>query len=267
MRSQGTTSAALLMAFVLVWSASSSGQQASPHSQGEAPTRVAKADAKDKKDAKDKEKEKDKSAATGPAQQAPGDNAPGKGSSASNTPANPTPPETKREPQIPLERRESASLWAFGVMTALVGILLAAILISLFLTRKTWTLADALSEESPHQPAVISQKSDVILLASSSRLIALAGLMGILTVVLGLGYFIVWSLFMTGSCPDLKNLSSFLLASASLFAPYLANQLREAISPSEKKDKGIAAGQPAAKIPAVGAAGAPGAAADTAKTD
>jgi hypothetical protein len=91
-----------------------------------------------------------------------------------------------------------------------------------------WSLGTALSEEAAVQPQQISGPADIILLGSTSRLIALVGLLGILVIVLGIGYSIVWNLFVAGKSPDLSSVKSFLFGAASLFAPYLANQVRAA---------------------------------------
>ena len=53
-----------------------------------------------------------------------------------------------------------------------------------------------------------------------------------LTTVLGIGYAIIWNLFVYGTVPPLTQIRSFLFGAACLFAPYLANQVREAFEPS-----------------------------------
>lgn len=105
-----------------------------------------------------------------------------------------------------------------------------------------WSLGDALSEESAYQPKEIKQKSDIITFASTSRLIALIGLMGILAIVIGFGYSIMWNLYVYGTVPDLSEVRSFLYGSACLFAPYLANQISSAFTPSAKTKGGDAPG-------------------------
>ncbi|MGA8431920.1 MAG: hypothetical protein WB729_19000 [Candidatus Sulfotelmatobacter sp.] len=115
------------------------------------------------------------------------------------------------------------------------------VLLSLFLalglglviaTFKGWSLGDALAEESSEQPAVINDRSSVIMVASASRIVAVVGLFGILALVIGIGYSIVWNLTVCGTAPNLAGIKDFLLAIAALFTPYLANQIREAVSPS-----------------------------------
>jgi hypothetical protein len=131
----------------------------------------------------------------------------------------------------------SPAVSAYNLVAWTITILLAALLLVVivalgFATAKGWSLGDAVSEESSQQPKVITRKEDVVMVASSSRLIALLGLLGILTTVLAIGYAILWRLFVYGNSPDLTQVRNFLFASATLFAPYLANQLREIFSPS-----------------------------------
>jgi hypothetical protein len=126
----------------------------------------------------------------------------------------------------------------FAAITALLFILLLVIVIVLvaYMVKGKWSLAGALSEESSYQPKeiVVSQdgQSNVVMVASTSRLIALLGLLGILTTVLGIGYSIIWNLFVYGTVPPLTQVRSFLFGAACLFAPYLANQARAAFEPS-----------------------------------
>ncbi len=58
--------------------------------------------------------------------------------------------------------------------------------------------------------------------------------MGILTLVIGIGYAVMWNLFIYGTVPDLSQVRAFLYGSACLFAPYLANQLSNVFNPSPK---------------------------------
>ncbi|MBV9302408.1 MAG: hypothetical protein JOY62_02935 [Acidobacteriaceae bacterium] len=125
---------------------------------------------------------------------------------------------------------------------AIVGVLVALLLFAMFwvirrdlnkaIEKGQWSLGEAISEESAYQPTEIRLKSDVILFGSTSRLIALLGLLGILTTVLGIGYAIMWGLFIHGTVPDLSEVRSFLYGSACLFAPYLANKLAGVFTPS-----------------------------------
>jgi hypothetical protein len=141
----------------------------------------------------------------------------------------------------PAISRNSPAIWAFFLTAIIVTVLLGRLLrfmlkeVLKVQTSGQWSLGDALSEESAYQPAEIKQKSDVIIFGSTSRLIALIGLMGILSIVVGIGYSIMWSLYIYGTVPDLSQVRSFLYGSACLFAPYLANQLSGIFTPSAKK--------------------------------
>ena len=137
---------------------------------------------------------------------------------------------------------QSAEVNSFGnifwVMTGSLIVLFVTIVVALIFAARDkngvngWSLGDALAEESSSQPDVITNRASVIMVASASRTIALVGLMGTLALVIGIGYAIVWNLMVCGTVPELGGIKTFLVAMAALFAPYLANQLREAFSPS-----------------------------------
>jgi len=121
------------------------------------------------------------------------------------------------------------------VSTVLLGVTISFVLIKINAAQASgWSLTEALSEESIFQPKVITQKSDVITYASTSRVIALIGLMGILSIVVGVGYTIIWNLTIFGTVPDLSQVRSYLYGAACLFAPYVANKLSSAFTPSAK---------------------------------
>jgi hypothetical protein len=141
--------------------------------------------------------------------------------------------------------------WVFRLITALLLSMFVVIFVCLF--RSKWSLAEALSEESSVQPPATTQKGEVKTLASTSRLIALFGLMGILTIVLGVGYTIIWNLLLYQKPPDnLSEIRSFLLGASCLFAPYLANQLRAAFdgSPDTDGTSGVTKPKPTPPNPA-----------------
>jgi hypothetical protein len=148
---------------------------------------------------------------------------------------------------LPVDR--TPAMWAFwatlGVVTVLLIVLFSFMLHDLHTSQKLgqWSFGDALSEESEFQPKEIRQKSDVILLGSSSRLIALLGLLGILTVVIGVGYSVMWNLFLYGTVPDLSQVRTFLYGSACLFAPYLANKLAGMVPGSSPPQSSSASAQ------------------------
>jgi hypothetical protein len=121
--------------------------------------------------------------------------------------------------------------WVAGFTSILLLLMLAVVGIGL--ARGHWSLREALSEK----PLVRPKQGEPILLPSASRFIALIGLLAIVTILLGVGYAIIWNLLIYHKPPDsLSEIQSFLLAAASLFAPYIANQLRAAFQtpPGEK---------------------------------
>ena len=69
------------------------------------------------------------------------------------------------------------------------------------------------------------------LVGSSSRLIAAFGLMILAIMILGIGYGIMWSLFVKGQTPDLTGIGTYLLGGSALFAPYAFNQVKDAFKP------------------------------------
>lgn len=110
--------------------------------------------------------------------------------------------------------------------------LILGLIAASFQRKNRWSLGDALAEESSCQPAEIHSRDDVVMVASSSRIIAVFGLFGILAIVIGVGYSIIWNLTVCRAAPDLSGIRIFLVGMAAVFAPYLANQLRETISPT-----------------------------------
>lgn len=140
---------------------------------------------------------------------------------------------TLKYPQMSLDDIEKLyAFWAvFAVMTLLVFSLAIAITAGL-MWPKTFSLSDALSAPSPVQPK-IDKPADVLLLGSTSRLIAFIGLLGILCLALGVGYSVVYDIVVRDESPQLTQVCWFLGAMASLFAPYLASQVKEAMTGSK----------------------------------
>jgi hypothetical protein len=121
----------------------------------------------------------------------------------------------------------------FWVVFWIVTILLFVLLMVTFLglsRHKDWSLADAISEEAGNQPTTLPVGQKPIMVASSSRLVALLGLLGILSMFIGVGYYVLWALFCTGTVPQLWEIMRFFYAGAAMFAPYLVNQIKEAFS-------------------------------------
>ena len=121
------------------------------------------------------------------------------------------------------------------------------------LLKTNWSLADALSEETQlsyyiettttdaagnkvtvkdvakdkdGKPALITE-----LRASTSRVIALMGMMVILFLFVGFGVFAMFSFGATGALPDSMNsLIKFLVSGMTLFAPYVVNKFSSLFS-------------------------------------
>jgi hypothetical protein len=115
----------------------------------------------------------------------------------------------------------------------LLGTTIAILSIRDILATSSWSLADALSEQShisvddPANPGkkIVSSVSK----SSMSRLIAMMGMMAILILYICIGCACVWSLTQDGKFPDsaLQG-AAFLTSGISLFVPYVANKAASA---------------------------------------
>lgn len=144
---------------------------------------------------------------------------------------------------------------AWFVYTIIFIILLAIFLVLLMirnaLATTTWSLSDALSEDTEMtamakdetglskpimneagQPTMITEMR-----ASSSRMIALMGMLVIMLLFIGFGVFAMYSFAVNGSVPDsIDNVVKLLFAGLTLFAPYMVNKFAgvfESISPKK----------------------------------
>ena len=153
-----------------------------------------------------------------------------------------------------------ASIAGFTAFTVLV--LVGYILVGLGRKGSGWSIASAISEESQFQPSQID-KNSVIVFASASRFIAVIGLCGIFSIVLGIGYYLLWSLFLFNEVPaNLGKISTFLASTATLFVPYAFNQVRAAVTDRKTVPQGT--DKPAAEPQAAGGMAAVAAAAPAA---
>jgi hypothetical protein len=120
-------------------------------------------------------------------------------------------------------------MWA-GILTVVV---FAAILFSSYLIYRNlsgstskWSLQEALSEEvetSKTEGTVVNKT--VELKASSSRLIALFGLIAIMILYVGAALSVLYKFAEVGQIPaDTDKLTPFFLAGGILFAPYIVNK-------------------------------------------
>ena len=125
-----------------------------------------------------------------------------------------------------------------GVFVAAIGF---ATLISLLLIYKNmrasgkWSLSDALSEEVEisakdvnGQPILDSNGAvikEVVMKASSSRLIALLGSVAIMMLYIGAGLSVLYIFASGGGVPkETKEFTTFFLYGMVLFAPYVVNK-------------------------------------------
>ena len=127
----------------------------------------------------------------------------------------------------------------FGaIMVAAIGVALVVALGSIrsALANSKWSLADALSEEADvtpkdaHNAPLTNSSGDTQIISemhgSTSRFIALIGLVAILVLYLGFG-LVVLKRFADGANPtdtQLTPIMWFLFSGATMFAPYVANK-------------------------------------------
>ncbi len=123
----------------------------------------------------------------------------------------------------------------FIAVAVLAGSLIALAQMERRLRAEGWSLAQALSE--PVSPG--SSQHD----PSSSRLIAMAGMLVLLLLYLGFGVFALYNFGMTCTMPASTGaVTSFLYAGLTLFAPYIANKFSSLFKP-------MAAGQAISAAP------------------
>ena len=131
------------------------------------------------------------------------------------------------------------------ILFVLVGSAVALLMIRAALGNSHWSLADALSEGSEVTAMVKNAQGELEpkldasgkpvmvteLRASSSRLIAMMGMMGILLMFLGFGAFSLYAFALTGTVsPQIDKVIYFLLSGMTLFAPYVVNKFASTFS-------------------------------------
>lgn len=88
-----------------------------------------------------------------------------------------------------------------------------------------WTLPRALSEKVEGVPAT----DPAAYAPSASRLIAFMGMGIIMILFLGVGAISIWGFMTRQTLPDLDKIGWFLGAGASMFVPYAANKIADAM--------------------------------------
>lgn len=118
----------------------------------------------------------------------------------------------------------------FTIIFVLGFLLIAFAGVRRSLTEGQWKLSEALSEDIELPPQKAGDPPTKLMVGSSSRLIAFMGMLVIMALVMGAGIWLLWMLFTTRAVPTgLDNLLNYFVGTATLFVPYLANQLRAAI--------------------------------------
>jgi hypothetical protein len=121
----------------------------------------------------------------------------------------------------------------FWVTVIIVTIFIAVLMLSVLrglIGSQQWTLVDALSEEADPQPSPLQPGQKPVMVASASRLIAFLGLVVILSLFLGVGYYLLWCLFTGRSTSHLSDITSYFYSGIVLFAPYIINKFSDAFS-------------------------------------
>lgn len=144
-------------------------------------------------------------------------------------------------PSAPMVDANTAAvlLWLCGGLVALgCGTVLWMVMNAKGDTRaRRWRLTDALSEDVTYVDA--AGHSVTLLTASASRLIAILGLIVILSLYIGMGLLTLRAFALGGAVPSVVDtMLKFLVGGAGLFVPYLANQVRAGL---EKKATTLAA--------------------------
>jgi uncharacterized membrane protein len=123
----------------------------------------------------------------------------------------------------------------FVIFIVLFGSLVSILIIRSSLSNTTWSLSNALSEgieltemdedgkpimDASNKPLMVTK-----LYASSSRMVALMGMIVILLMFLAFGSFSLFAFAKTGEMPkSINEVVKFLIAGLTLFAPYAVNK-------------------------------------------
>ena len=134
------------------------------------------------------------------------------------------------------------------IFIVLIGSLLSILIIRSSLSNNGWLLSNALSEgveltemDKDGNPVMDAAKKPLMvtkLQPSSSRLVALMGMIVILMMFLAFGSFAIFAFAKTGEMPSsIDQVVKFLLSGLTLFAPYAVNKfskLFEGLAPRNK---------------------------------
>lgn len=147
-----------------------------------------------------------------------------------------------------------STAFIYGVIVVVfVAALVSILLIRSAVAISKFSLAEALSEESEvtfmtkdangNETPLLNPAGEPVMVtvmaSSSSRLIALMGLVGLLLMFIGFGVFALYYFAMTQQMPaGVDGVVKFLVGGLTLFAPYMVNKFAgvfESLSPKPKK--------------------------------
>ena len=94
------------------------------------------------------------------------------------------------------------------------------------LRKNNWSLAEALSESE----TTTGPDGTPVFARSASRFMAFIGFFAIILWIVGLSIPTLYRMMCDGEIPDLGKVSTFLLAQAGIFAPYIVNKLAGALT-------------------------------------
>lgn len=131
------------------------------------------------------------------------------------------------------EKTKCSGWFVFFSMFPAILFLVFLLVVKKILQNNNWSLGDALSESEPlkdQNGAVVNDANGKPVFArSASRFMAFIGFFAIIVWIVGLSIPTLYRFACTGEVPDLSKVSTFLLAQAGIFAPYIANKLAAAI--------------------------------------
>lgn len=123
-------------------------------------------------------------------------------------------------------------VWFFAMIPSLMFIVFLVVM-KKGLQKSNWSLRDALSESEPMKDqngaTIYDKNGNPVFARSSSRLLAFIGFFVIILWLVGFSVPTLYHYACTGNVPKLNEVSTFLLAQAGIFAPYIANKLAGAI--------------------------------------
>lgn len=149
-----------------------------------------------------------------------------------------TPP-PKKEDKTPgqsvncCDEKISCGIAVFCAVAPAIIFLAFILVLIITLKKSNWSLADALSEsettKDPDGKLLKDKDGNPVYARSSSRLLAFVGFFGIILWVVGLSIPTLYQLACTGKAPELNGVSTFILAQAGVFTPYIFNKVSGAV--------------------------------------